>query len=89
MILIRLYLKLKIMINNKLNLMNKINTRLVKAKTEITNKINLVYKAMSELKDDSWLRLVKLNKMDVILDDAINVVRYEIYGEKKKEPKND
>ena len=39
---------------------------------------------MRELKDNSWLRLVKLNKIDAILDDAINVVRYEIY-EKKKE----
>ena len=40
---------------------------------------------MRELKDNSWLRLVKLNKIDAILDDAINVVRYEIYGKKKKE----
>ena len=74
-------------INNKLNLMNKINTRLAKAKTEITNKIKLVYKAMSELTHDSWLRLVKLNNIDAILDDAINVVRYEIYGKKRKSPK--
>ena len=41
--------------------------------------IKLVYKAMCELKDEiqsdkSWLRLVKLNKVDVILDDAINVI---------------
>ena len=47
---------------------------------------------MRELKDeiysnDSWLRLVKLNKIDAILDDAINVVRYEIYGKKRKSPK--
>ena len=42
---------------------------------------------MSELKDDSWLRLVKLNKMDAILDDAINVVRYEIYGKKERAQK--
>ena len=43
---------------------------------------------MSELKDYSWLSLVKLNKMDAIFGDAINVVRYEIYGKKKKGPKN-
>ena len=44
---------------------------------------------MGKLKDDSWLRLVKLNKMNAILDDAINVVQYETYGKKKKkEPKN-
>ena len=74
-----------------MNLINKIYIRLAKAKTEITNKIKSVHKAMRELKDeiyndDSWLRLVKLNKIDAILDDPINVVRYEIYG-KKKEPK--
>ena len=43
---------------------------------------------MCELQDDLCLRLVKLNNIDAILDDAINVVRYEIYGKKKKEPKN-
>ena len=74
-------------INNKLNLINEINTRLAKAKTEITNNIKVVYKAMSKLKDDSWLRLVKLNKMNAVLDDAINVVQYEIYGKKRQSPK--
>ena len=77
-----------------MNLINKINIRLSKAKTKVTNKIKSVNKAMHELKDeiysdDSWLKLVKLNKIDVILDDAINVVWYEIYGKKTKEPKND
>ena len=84
--------KIKIKINNKMNIINKIYIRLAKAKTEITNTIKSVHKAMRELKDeiysdDSWLRLVKLNKIDVILDDAINVVRYEIYGKKRKSPK--
>ena len=74
-------------INNKLNFINKINTRLAKANTEITNKIKLIYKAKSELRDDSWLGLVKLNKMDAILDDATNVVRYEIYGKKERAQK--
>ena len=44
---------------------------------------------MCELEDYSRLRLVKLNKIDAILHDAINVVRYEIYGKKQKETKND
>ena len=39
---------------------------------------------MCELDDDLCLILVKLNNIDVILDDAINVVRYEIYGKKKE-----
>ena len=70
-----------------MNLINKINIRLAKAKTEITNKIKLVYKAILKLKDDLWLRLVKLNNIDVILDDAITVVQYEIYGKKKERGK--
>ena len=44
---------------------------------------------MRKLQDDSWLRLVELNKIDAILDDAINVVWCEIYVKKNKEPKND
>ena len=39
---------------------------------------------MRELKSDLWSRAVKLNEIDAILDDAINVVRYEIYGKKKE-----
>ena len=46
--------------------------------------IKLVDNAMCELKDEissdnSRLRRVKLNKIDAILDDAINVIMYEIY----------
>ena len=73
-----------------MNLINKIYIRLEKAKTEITNKIKLVRKAMWELQDEIYiddLRLVKLNNIDAILDDAINVVQYEIYGKKKKRAK--
>ena len=40
---------------------------------------------MSKLQDDdSWLRVVELNNIDTILDDALNVVCYEIYGKKRK-----
>ena len=47
---------------------------------------------MHELKgeiysNNSWLRIVKLNKIDVILDDAINVVVYEIYKTKREIPR--
>ena len=80
-------IKIRIRINNKMNLINKINIRLAKAKTKVTNKIKLVYKAMCKLQDDSWLRLVELNKIDAILDDALNVVRYEIYGKNRKSSK--
>ena len=71
-----------------MNLINRTYIRQKKAKTEITNKIKTVDKEMRELKSDLWSRAVKLNEIDAILDDAINVVRYEIYGKKKKELKN-
>ena len=74
--------KIKKRINNKMNLINEINKRLAKAKTTLTNKAEPVYKAMSKLQDDSWLRLVELSKIDAILDDAINVVWCVIYGKK-------
>ena len=71
-----------------MNLINRTYIRLKKPKTEITNKIKTVDKKIRELKGDLWSRAVKLNEIDAILDDAINVVRYEIYGKKKKELKN-
>ena len=76
------------MINNKKNLINKINIRLSKAKTKVSNNIKSIYKALSKLQDDdSWLRVVDLNNIDTILDDALNVVWYEIYGKNRKSSK--
>ena len=76
------------MINNKKNLINKINIRLSKAKTKVSNNIKSIYKALSKLQDDdSWLRVVELNNIDTILDDALNVVWYEIYGKNRKSSK--
>ena len=45
---------------------------------ELNNKIKLTYESMCELQDeiysdDSWLRLVELNKIYAIIDDALNV----------------
>ena len=48
-----------------------------------------MHELQDEIYNDSWLRLVKLNKIDTILDDALNVVWYEIYGKKnRKSSKN-
>ena len=63
-----------------MNLLNRRYIKVKKAKTELKNKIKAVDKEMRELKCDLWSRAVKLNEIDVILDDAINVARYEIYG---------
>ena len=80
-------------INNKIDLINKIDKVLFEVNTKVANKVKSIYDAMHELQDekynDSWLRLVKLNKIDAILDDALNVVWYEIYGKKnRKSSKN-
>ena len=79
-------------INNKKNLINKINIRLSKAKTKVTNNIKSVYKAKCKLQDeiylnDTWLRLDELNRIDTIFDDMSNVVWYEIYGRNRKSSK--
>ena len=79
--------KTKIKINNMINLINRINRRLAKLKTKVTNKIKSVNKAMRKLQDGSWLRLFELNKIDDILDDMINLVRYEIYVKRKSPEK--
>ena len=70
-----------------MNLINITYIRLKKAKTEIINKIKTVNKEIRELKGDLWSREVKLNEIDAILDDAVNVVRYEIYEKKRNNSK--
>ena len=50
-----------------------------KVKAKVTKKIQLIYESMCELQDEiysdnSWLRLVELEKIDVLIDEALNVV---------------
>ena len=66
-------------INNKIDTINKLNEGLVKIKADVTKKVEFIYESMCELQDeiysdDSWLRLVELNKIDAIIDEALNVV---------------
>ena len=65
-------------INNKISIINEMGTMLTKIKVKVKKKIKLIYESMYELQDDiynddSWLRLVELNKIDAIIDDALNV----------------
>ena len=76
---------------NKIDTINKMNQRLAKVKAEVTKKVELVYEPMFELQgdiysDDSWLRLVELDKIDAILDEALNVVWNAICGENRISP---
>ena len=78
-------------VNNKIDKINKMNKRLEKVKDEVTKKIELIYESMYELQDeiysdDSWLRLVELEKIDAIIDEALNVAWNMICGENRTCP---
>ena len=78
-------------INNKIDTINKINKRLAKIKIKVAKKVELIYGSMRELQDeiysdDSWWRLVELNKIDAIIDEALNVLWNEIYGKNRISP---
>ena len=78
-------------INNKIDITNRINEGLTKVKIKVTKKIELIYESICELQDeiysdDSWLRLVELNKIDAIIDEALNVLWNEIYGKNRISP---
>ena len=46
-----------------------------------------MHELQDEIYNDPWLRLVELNKIKDILDDALNVVSKEIYGKNIKSSK--
>ena len=46
-----------------------------------------MHELQNEIYNDPWLRLVELNKIKDILDDALNVVSKEIYGKNIKSSK--
>ena len=78
-------------INNKIDTINKINKRLAKIKIKVAKKVELIYGAMRELQDevysdDSWLRLVELNQIDAIIDEALIVEGNETCGKNRKSP---
>ena len=78
-------------INNKIDIINELNNGLTKIKAEVTKKIKLIYDSMCELQDevysdDSWLRLVELEKIDAIIDEALNVVWNMVRGKKRINP---
>ena len=57
-------------INNKISIINEASTILAEIRIKLKKKYKLIY----ELQDDLWLRQVELNKLDAILDDALNVI---------------
>ena len=78
-------------INKKISAISKLNERIAKVKADVAKKVELIYEAMRELQDeiysdDSWLRLVELDKIDAIIDKALNAVWNEICGENRISP---
>ena len=76
-------------INNKIDTINKSHKLLAKIKAEVTKKIELIHESMCELQDeiysdDSWLRLVELEKIDTIRQEAKDVVWKTFYVNKKR-----
>ena len=75
-------------INNKISAINKTNEGLVKLKAEVTKKVELIYEIICKLQDkiysdDSCLRLVELDEIDAIIDEAIDAVWKTFYENKK------
>ena len=76
-------------INNNISAINKLNEGLANVKADVTKKIELMYESMNELEDeiysnDSWLRLVELDKTDVIIDEILNVIWKVLYESKSR-----
>ena len=78
-------------IDNKTDTINKVNKRLAKIEIKAAEKVELIYGAVRELQDeiysdDSRLRLVQWNKIDGIINEALNVVSNEICGKNRISP---
>ena len=78
-------------INNKMDIINKSNSLLAKLKVKVTKKIKLIYEIMTVLQDeiysdDSWLRLVELNNMYNVIEEALDVVWKKFYGKNRINP---
>ena len=63
----------------------------MKLKAEITKKTELIYGSLFELQDeiysdDWWLRQVELNKIDAIIEEALNAVWIKFYGKNRINP---
>ena len=77
------------MINNKIRRINTVNERLARMKADVVKKHNLIYEAVTELQneiysDDAWLTSVELDKIDVIIEEAFNIVWEMLYENKKR-----
>ena len=70
--------------DDKLNSINEAIKKLQKLKIEIRNKIQPINNSINKLPRDLQLRLVELDKMDIEINDLINVAWQEIYEKKRR-----
>ena len=70
---------------DKLNLINETIKKLQKLKIDIRNKIQPINNSINKLLRDLQLRLVELAKMDIEINDLINVAWQEIYEKKRRD----
>ena len=73
--------------NKTNNLIDQVNL-LAKVRKGLSSNINKIYILMSELQDkiysdDSWLRLVEMNKTNALLDESLDYV-WMIYGKNRE-----
>ena len=76
-------------INNKIDITNRINEGLTKVKIKVTKKIELIYESICELQDEIYSDdsyLVELEKIDALIDEALNVAWNVICGENRTSP---
>ena len=70
---------------DKLDLINQTIKKLQKLKIDIRNKIQPINNSINKLPRDLQLRLVELAKMDIEINDLINVAWQEIYEKKRRD----
>ena len=67
-------------VNNKINNITDANKIITKVNAKVKKKIELINKSsLFLLQKGSWLRLAELNKIDAIIDDALNLIWNMIY----------
>ena len=66
------------------NLIEKRYKSLLETKKTIKNNIELINSALKKLPKESQPKLIDLVRLDIILNDSINVIRREIYERDKK-----
>ena len=69
---------------DKQKIIKKRYKSILETKKTIKNNIDLIYNAFKKLPNESQPKLIKLVRLDTILNDSINVIWHEIYDRNRK-----